>query len=224
MRQIPKELMTPIKVKDPDEIIEEKERRMILLKEHLGITDEATDTEFLKLVIDAVFMRIDQRGGQKGLRIEPALSNLKRLVKISICNQRGRTKNQEEAAQLYGMKSSTFKGLREKYKEQWKYIQEKMSGYAENEQETRKTSEEYLEKAKAKKKRLADHREKLIGEKDNLTAQEIDQSAVLDDQILLYEILILEMEDLCRQLQDIIEIDGEKIISELAEQHFVVPQ
>jgi len=216
--------MTPIKVKDPDKITEEKERRMILLKETLGITDETTDTEFLRLVIDTVFMRIDQRGGRKGIRMKPALSNLQLLVMISICNQRGRAKNQEEAAELYGMTSSTFKGLREKYKEQWKYIQEKTSGHADFERETRKIGEENLEKAKAEEKRLADHREKLIGEKDNLTAQEIDQSAELDDQILLYEMLILEKEDLCRQLQGLVEFDEEKIIAELAERHFVIPQ
>lgn len=224
MTRIPKELTKPIKEKDPEKIASEKIRRLTKLKEVLGITKDSTDSEFLSRMIDAFVMQLDERGGQKGLRIKPALSNLQLLVKISFLNKSGRAKNQEDAAQSCGMKRNKFKKLREKHKDQWRYIQEKMSGYSKQEKAIRKSIKEILAKISAEKQRLSDYRNSLIAEKDKLDAQEIDRIAVLDDQILLYEILIAEQDDLCRQLQDLAETDIEKIITELAEQHLVVPQ
>jgi parvulin-like peptidyl-prolyl isomerase len=98
-----------------------------------------------------------------------------------------------------------------------------MSGYAKQEREFRIACEENLARSTAEKGRLADHRNSLIVEKDKLTAQGFDQTATLDDQILLYEILIAEQEDLCRELENLSEQDFSTKITELAERHIVIP-
>ncbi len=216
--------MKPIKEKDPEKITSEEMRRLKILKEALGVKEGATESEILNKLLNATILKRDQRGKRAGPQLKASLSNLQKLVKISFRNHSGRAKSQETAAESYGVTSNTFKKLREKYKDQWKYIQEKMSGFAKQERELQVRFEECLARTIAEKKRLTDHRENLIDQKDKLAAQVIDQSAVLDDRILLFEILIAEQDDLCRQLKELADVDMEEFLTELADQHFVVPQ
>ncbi|MCH9005692.1 MAG: hypothetical protein IH838_10435 [Proteobacteria bacterium] len=225
MNQFLKELMAPIptKGKGPNEIAEEKERRKVRLREVLGVTDLTTDSGYLEILIEEVFLQTDQRGAAKGKRSKSYLPRLRQLVKTSFFTKSGRAKNQDEAAESFGLNRSTFKGLREEDPDRWRYIQEKMSGYAKHEREFRIACEEILAKSTPEKMRLADHRNSLIAEKDKLTAQGIDRTAALDDQILLYEILIARQDDLCRELEDLSEYDFLTIIVDLAERHIVIP-
>jgi hypothetical protein len=225
MNQFLKELMAPIltKGKGPKEISEEKERRKVRLREVLGVTDLTTDSAYLEILIEEVFLQTDQRGAAKGKRLKSYLPRLRQMVKISFLTKSGRVKNQDDAADICELNRSTFKGLREEDQDRWRYIQEKMSGYAKQEREFRIACEENLARSTAEKGRLADHRNSLIVEKDKLTAQGFDQTATLDDQILLYEILIAEQEDLCRELENLSEQDFSTKITELAERHIVIP-
>ena len=137
------------------------------------------------------------------------------MIKISFLTKSGRAKNQDEAAEICGLNRSTFKRLREEDQDRWRYIQEKMSGYAMQEREFRIAYAENLAKSTAEKRRLADHRNSLIAEKDKLTVQGIDRTAALVDQILLYEILIARQDDLCRELENLSEHDFLTIINGL---------
>ena len=74
MNQFLKELMAPIptKGKGPKEIAEEKERRKVRLKDVLGVTDLTTDSEYLEILIEKVFLQTDQRGAAKGKHCMPS--------------------------------------------------------------------------------------------------------------------------------------------------------
>ena len=225
MNQFLKELMAPIptKGKGPKEISEEKERRKARLRKVLGVTDLSTDSEYLEILIEEVFLQTDQRGAAKGKRLKSYIPRLRQMVKISFLTNSGRVINQDKAADICKLNRSTFKGLREGNQDRWGYIQEKMSGYAKQEKQFRIACEENLAKSTAEKGRLVDHRNGLIAEKDKLTTQEIDQIAALDNQILLYEILIAEQDDLCKELENLSGHDFSTMIMELAERYIVPP-
>ena len=54
--------MRPIKETDPEKITSEEMRRLKILKEVLGIKEDATESEFLNKLINATILKRDQRG------------------------------------------------------------------------------------------------------------------------------------------------------------------
>jgi len=194
--------MTPIKVKDPAAIAREKERRIDLLRECLGITDETTDTEFLVALIDAVFMQMNQQRGSKGPRSKSSFNNLRLLVKISFRRHSGRAKNLDEAAEYYGMGTFKFKKLRETHKVRWQYIQNEMSKTGKIDKIYREKLKNNLSTATASRDRLVAEREELVHERDKLTATEADQLDLKYEEIFLYDYLIGELDQSCQYFLD----------------------
>ncbi len=218
MRQDLKQLMRPIKAKDPDKVAEEKERRKGLLKELFGVTDNTTNAEYLDIVFDELFLQIDKRGAPKGPRFNTSIHNLKLMLKISFRRKRGRARNLEEAAKHYGVSNSKFKKLRENHQNRWRDIQNYMSKLVEEDLRYRKKCKENLSKVIKSLESLVAERNELIRQKDCLTANEADQIDLKDEEIVYIDYLIRELEKSHRHFRDESQISLKALIIEKIDQ------